>query len=136
MFDKFKFGFKNWKIELIQNLKKLGLTIFINVGLFLIYIFQLYIIYGILKVSLPGFGFLTFIGGTFLYFGIIYFVILILSIHQDTVKNFVNNTGAQENKVKLPSLSDLIKFVIVCFMSVISGSLLIILEILIKSHQI
>jgi hypothetical protein len=136
MFDKFKIGFKNWIIELIQNLKKLGLTIFINAGLILIYIVQLYIIYRILKVSLSDFGILAFIGALFLYFGIIFLIGLIVSIHQETVNNFVNNSGSRENKVKLDSFSEIIKIVLISFLSIISGSLLIILEILIKSRQI
>lgn len=136
MFEKLLKGIKNWFFETIQNLKIAVKTVLINVILFIFYIIPIGIIYFILKENMPSFGFFSFIGGLFFYVAFIGLVGLIGTLHQVTVRNFVRNTRNNQREYKYPSFSEIRQFTSTCLLFIISGTLLIVLEILIKSIQI
>lgn len=136
MWDKFKNTFMEWISSILdsaKNLIKVGI-----VGILLLFLLLMYpiICFWILKQTMPGFGFLTYVGGLFLFVGIIFTLTLILSTFRNMFYQGIKDWGVKTNdKVgPIPTIKEITAFLIIAFLSIISGALLMILEIFIKSR--
>lgn len=89
----------------------------------------------ILYVNMPGFGFLAYVGGLFIFTGLSSIMAIIVTTFQNWFFRIINDWGVKSNKktYSTPSLKYFTFIFTIVFLLVIAGALLMILEILIKS---
>jgi hypothetical protein len=136
MWDKFKNALVEWIKSVLKGILDLLKRCIVGIMLFLFFITIPIICFWLFHKTMPGFGFLSYVGGLFIFIGLL----IIMGIIVDTFQNWfyvaINKWGVKTNEKThpFPSLKEVTFIFTIVFLFVIAGALLMILEILMKSR--
>ena len=136
MWDKFKNALVEWIKSVLKGILDLLKRCIVGIMLFLFFITIPIICFWLFHKTMPGFGFLSYVGGLFIFIGLL----IIMGIIVDTFQNWfyvaINRWGVKTNEKThpFPSLTEVTFIFTIVFLFVIAGALLMILEILMKSR--
>ena len=121
-------------LELVKNLLKIC---FIGIMLLLVFLVSPVLSFWILHLTMPGFGFLAYVGGLFICIGLSIIVGIIGTTFRNAFYRAIKEWGVKTNEETspTPSLKEITFVFSIVFLFVIAGALLMILEILMKSRS-
>jgi hypothetical protein len=136
MWDNFKNAFMEWIKSVLKGVKDLLKSCIVGIMLFLFFIFIPIVCFWIFHQTMPGFGFLAYVGGLFIFIGLLIIMGIIVTTFQNWFYGAINQWGVKTNEktYPTPSLKEVTFIFTIVFLFVISGALLMILEILMKSR--
>ena len=120
-------------LEGVKNLLKIG---FIGIMLLVVFLVSPVLSFWILHQTMPGFGFLAYVGGLFIFIGLSMIVGIIGTTFRNAFYRAIKEWGVKTNEETspTPSLKEITFVFNIVFLFVIAGALLMILEILMKSR--
>jgi hypothetical protein len=136
MWDNFKNAFMEWIKSVLKGVKDLLKSSIVGIMLFLFFITIPIICFWIFHQTMPGFGFLAYVGGLLIFIGLFIIIGIIVTTFQNWFYKGITKWGVKTNEKThpFPSLKEVTFIFTIVFLFVISGALLMILEILMKSR--
>lgn len=125
-----------WIGSVLEGVKNLLKVSIVGIMLLIFFISLPIFCFWILYQTMPEFGFLAFFGGLFILIGLL----LIIGFQAYTFRNMfyrsIKDWGVKTNEKEAPTptVKETYMFLIITFLCVISGAILMILEILMKSE--
>ena len=136
MWDKFKNALLKRVESVLDGVKDLLKVIIVGIMLLLLFIFYPVVSFWIFHQTMPGFGFLAYVGGLFIFIGLLIILGIIVSTFQNWFYKAIKEWGVKttEKTHPTPTLKEITFTFTIVFLLVIAGALLVILEILMKSR--